>query len=446
MPFHGLEDVWNGKKIKFKKSVFQGHAAIVNHPNQVNDIIARMASVYYFSESTQMPYAYRLSAPEGCSDWNDGEYSMDGKEVGAGDKLLVLLQRWGVYNIVVFVTRHDRSLSGSLLTGVTRRYTVLLECAKEVLEKVYLAKLSPQEAAEFELSRTRPRPVVAQLKMSSCLLSPETVNFPKNHIPTSDGSGRAVTKRGCINNFKAIEEMPPSSHVPENDDVVLPAIVSNEHRDFIYFLEKLDLSKADFELMKSLRRPPQYIHLVLVCFAYLLNVDDLSWESCREMITSRGFATQLLQLNPIKLRKVQVNNIRIILQTPDLTPHTLQGKSPAAANLLQYVHHLISQYDRLHLGISIQTDDRKVKNFPTLALLGPTPTPPPEAKPAKRRAKFKPYPIQPLPPSPNQRMKTTGIVLDNSIDNRIREEDESERIVARHGIIVDKGRMLKKNR
>ena len=122
----------------FRRSTFAGHACAVRTEADVASVLRYMRESAPWDSSSVRPCAWRLdSGAEGSDDAGD---------VGAGEKLLHLLQRWDVKNVVLVVTRHDSdSLHGggflaSEKLGV-QRYRVILSRAKQVLEQCYLYNL-----------------------------------------------------------------------------------------------------------------------------------------------------------------------------------------------------------------------------------------------------------------------------------------------------------------
>jgi len=118
--------------LSFKRSRFSGHAAPVKSAEDIQQVLAMLRRPHVVS-----PYAYRLqgwdpASQEGCSDGGDS---------GVGDKLLHLLQEWDVENVVLVVCRDDsKSLVGGDSLGV-RRFKIVIDCAKAVLELCYLESL-----------------------------------------------------------------------------------------------------------------------------------------------------------------------------------------------------------------------------------------------------------------------------------------------------------------
>ena len=130
VPMEALKDylsgvpITHGQPIIFKKSTFQAHAA----PARTEDDVAWVLNFLRRSEKWKgcqyMPHAYRIAMDVSAAAVaeNDDvaealpsrEGSEDHGESGAGDKLLHLLRRWGIQNIVLVLTRFDAGPPGRL--------------------------------------------------------------------------------------------------------------------------------------------------------------------------------------------------------------------------------------------------------------------------------------------------------------------------------------------
>ena len=189
----------------FRRSTFAGHACAVRTDADVASVLRYMSESAPWSNSSVKPCAWRLdSGVEGSDDAGD---------VGAGEKLLHLLQRWDVKNVVLVVTRHDSdSLHGggflaSEKLGV-QRYRIMLSKAKHVLEQCYLTAL--RAAAVPHEANTVPMPGIggtsapgASLRSSvqrtggRRVFKPADVRFDADIVVATS----VVSKRGQVNRF-----------------------------------------------------------------------------------------------------------------------------------------------------------------------------------------------------------------------------------------------------
>lgn len=136
--------------LTFKRCSFVGHACAVRSLVDVQTVATYLRTTPPWVGCTVRPCAWRLEgdeAAEGFDDFGD---------LGAGRKLLGLLQRWDVRNVVLSVTRHDdRGLPGGAFLAAERlgvqRYRVILGRAKDVLEQCYLATLRNSTLADLRV-------------------------------------------------------------------------------------------------------------------------------------------------------------------------------------------------------------------------------------------------------------------------------------------------------
>lgn len=143
-------------------------------------------------------------------------------------------------------------------------------------------------------------------------------------------------KVGRINHFQAVEK--EQETVPE------------VREQMITKMDSIHVSRDDLDQLRAMRKPQKEVHLVLICIAFLLKVKDITWEGCRRMVLSHTFCGQLLQLEPKKIARKQIQAVRGILQTPEFTPCAICRKSITASNLLQYVITIVEKYDEDYLN------------------------------------------------------------------------------------------------
>ncbi|XP_017773286.1 PREDICTED: protein IMPACT-like [Nicrophorus vespilloides] len=94
-------NIIHGETIQDRKSIFQGHVCVVNSEEDVKNVIKLLLQNKKISQAKHNISAYRITKQNGvllqdCDD--DGEYLADGR-------LMQLLQKLNVMNVVVIVTR-----------------------------------------------------------------------------------------------------------------------------------------------------------------------------------------------------------------------------------------------------------------------------------------------------------------------------------------------------
>eukprot|EP01119_Soliformovum_irregulare_P020546 TRINITY_DN6676_c0_g1_i3.p1 TRINITY_DN6676_c0_g1~~TRINITY_DN6676_c0_g1_i3.p1 ORF type:complete len:551 (-),score=114.33 TRINITY_DN6676_c0_g1_i3:772-2298(-) len=118
-------DVFSGEAFVDRKSKFVGHIARVYTREEVDEVLAILKSNKKIRGATHNIVAYRLFSEE---QGLDEDFDDDG-ETGAGEKMLFLVQRLQVVNVVVIVTRWF----GGIMLG-NDRFKDISNTAKEVLE------------------------------------------------------------------------------------------------------------------------------------------------------------------------------------------------------------------------------------------------------------------------------------------------------------------------
>lgn len=131
----------------------QAHVAPVSRGGDVLHVISSLQNESQWCDVTCWPSAFRVAtfASNECfpdpsrsqldeqstnnpvveEDCNDSDY------VGGGEKLLHLLRRWDIYNVVVIVSVWDEGCSRFRKGPAGASFKVVIDCAKEVLEQCF---------------------------------------------------------------------------------------------------------------------------------------------------------------------------------------------------------------------------------------------------------------------------------------------------------------------
>ena len=118
-------NIFSGEALTVKKSVFQGHVAIVRNVQDVKTFLCKLKEIRKVSQATHNIVAYRI-----CST-TEGSYIQDcadDGEVHAGGRLLHLLQIMDAKNIAVVVSRWF----GGILLGPDR-FRLINNCARDAI-------------------------------------------------------------------------------------------------------------------------------------------------------------------------------------------------------------------------------------------------------------------------------------------------------------------------
>lgn len=407
--------------------------------------------------------AFRPTAEVGdgvFESWDDDE------QYGVGDRLLHLLQRWQVENVLLVVARSDASLSKRLIGP--ELFGLVLEAAKLALEQFYLVSMKPIEAAKLELFENPEVAVKAQQPSSQqapavCLMASDTVpSWPKTHQPTSDGGGRKSVKQGRINHFMHRHESPRPPRARGNNEIGIIATQLPEHvadaaesRDEPLSpsrgIDWLGISRDEWLQLRAIRVPVKELHYLFMCLVVLLEPpveektakkatptakalesftpSDFSWLRCREILhQSANWGVRLRELHGSQLAKSQATALRAVFQEPTFTADAFVRISVASVKIFNWLQRLLDEFDENGLGLGLIQDAHPV-------VASPSPQASPKASPRAQSPK-----LQPRPPP------TTAV----SPGNKKREEDLSREFEGlltlnnppKSAKIVDRGRLF----
>ena len=153
--------ITHGRPFVWRRCKFQAHASPAQFPRDVQYVMDKLRGTKPWSNARYHPCAYRLSSGDpmiqqigvdvmsreggggGTTETSDQDNLLegcgDGEDPGSGDKLLDLLRRWDIQNVVLCVTCWDDGLRGRLGSG---RFRLYLDSAKSVLEQCYIDSVS----------------------------------------------------------------------------------------------------------------------------------------------------------------------------------------------------------------------------------------------------------------------------------------------------------------
>lgn len=141
-----IESVTSGKSVSYKKLIFQAFCAAISHEDQVRFVIDYLSNVQNvksnskFASAKNRILAYRVSQMDPVQQKEIlAEGFDDDGEDGAGDKLLTVLQKMDIGNIMVIVCIWNNGVTigesklrgGEFFRMVTERARELLTVIKE---------------------------------------------------------------------------------------------------------------------------------------------------------------------------------------------------------------------------------------------------------------------------------------------------------------------------
>ncbi|KAL4147440.1 hypothetical protein PRNP1_011196 [Phytophthora ramorum] len=380
-----------GPQLLLKKNTFQGLVIPVTplqHQQGVHAIVTEaLAKQPRLRKFQEFPRAARIrkvaSTDNNPSAVNLVEESDDNTLIGVGDRLLYLLQRWQVTNVVLVVAHHDSSLSGRLLGGA-ELYRLATEAAKLVLEQHYLdsvaeaAKISVEvaaaEAAASPSKQNQER--VQQVVPATCVMSSDTVpTWPKHHQPTSDGGGRKGVKQGRVNHFRHREMAAAERNQEAERAEKIESITSVISAKSTGSLDWLGISREEWRKLRSIRVPVRELHYLFMCLVVLLEPpieqrdarkskptlkqheqfvpSDFSWAHCRQVLHKASeWSHRLRAVRGSTLAPSQATALRAILQEPTFTESAfVRIAGGAGTKIFAWLQRLLDEYDERDLGL-----------------------------------------------------------------------------------------------
>lgn len=161
-----MSTLTSGKRKTYpNRSSFQAHVCCVMDPLQVTCVLDRLQENPHLQSARYWPYAYRIISPfdgqthEGCG---------DGDDLGAGEKMLGLLKRMELENLLIVVSRWDSGPADRLGTEL---FKCINEQCKELLRELQQAVRASFPPEELLASSQQDRDV------SSCIASDTELEF-----------------------------------------------------------------------------------------------------------------------------------------------------------------------------------------------------------------------------------------------------------------------------
>lgn len=343
-----LPQITHTTTVSFKKSKFTGHAAAVESVPEALLVVTSLRRA-----GCCVPYAYRVR----LSASNRKEGASDDGDTGIGDKLLHLLQRWDVENVILAVSRDDSaSMVGGNFLGV-RRFKVIMDCAKSVIQLCYLNAQSRLHDPPVDS-----RPICSPEKQH-CKDPPVQRSRPfrrnpvdfVSSLPVDDCGQVQVSPRGQVNNFRqaatgqklGVPKLKVQQRVLEQKDALAAVQMSCGN-------DAPQLSAAQRSELRYIRHPPRQVELVLRCVCALCDsplwlwagepaaviTSQLDWIDVRTALTDLQFNLSLRRVRAQTLDPELLRSISMLLRACDLGPKSfdiIRAKSVLAASFFSWI-------------------------------------------------------------------------------------------------------------
>ncbi|TMW66747.1 hypothetical protein Poli38472_014059 [Pythium oligandrum] len=425
-----------GARLQLKKNVFQGAVVQVRDATRVDAVVAQLRALSRWRKSQRFPHAVRIrqassqhpsvvqatkETPRGKTKFRASDDAAlyedwdDGGEQDVGDRLLHVLQRWQVENVVLVVARQDDSFSGRLIGQEV--FKLMIEAAKLALEQYYVHNMKPTDAAKLELFEAtggaqylvtprEPGNNASPRHASICLMTTATVpSWPQQHQPTADG-GRKGSKKGRVNHFLHGRTGPSMESTREADEstdekasptkATVEVNNNDTHDDTGHSLDWLGVTKEEWLQMRSIRVPVKELHYLLMCLLVLVDKPlekqskttptprfdeeftppSYAWTRCRDLLQqSSVWSERLRGLHGSQISKMQAMALRSVLQEPSLQDGSLVRVASAAVKMHGWFQRLLDEFDEQELGIGATITGT---SSPVRIIEQPQPQPPPK--------------------------------------------------------------------
>lgn len=138
-----MSTLTSGKRRTYpNRSTFQAHVCCVMDPMQVPRVLETLQGSPHLSSAGSWPYAYRIISP---FDGQTHEGSNDDNDLGAGERMLGLLQRMGLENLLLVASRWDSGPRERLGTELFRCINQQCKDLLRELQQAVRASFPPEE-------------------------------------------------------------------------------------------------------------------------------------------------------------------------------------------------------------------------------------------------------------------------------------------------------------
>mmetsp|Transcript_7848 Transcript_7848/g.18165 ORF Transcript_7848/g.18165 Transcript_7848/m.18165 type:complete len:465 (+) Transcript_7848:57-1451(+) len=138
-----MSTMTSGKRRTYpNRSTFQAHVCCVMDPLQVPRVLESLQTSSHFKSVRSWPYAYRIVSPF------DGQVHMesdDDNDPGSGGKMLALLKRMGLENLLLVISHWDNGSSNRLGAELFKCVTEQCKDLLKELQQAVRASFPPEE-------------------------------------------------------------------------------------------------------------------------------------------------------------------------------------------------------------------------------------------------------------------------------------------------------------
>jgi hypothetical protein len=302
-----IESIAFGPKAVSGKMQLQACCATLYTPDQLEQLLTGLSKDQRLVSVTDKILAFRTEAEEGYD---------DGSTLGAGEKILHMLERMNVDNIVLMVFLWDYGYVGRQGTEL---FKVILDRARELLLNLHAKNMNPKASH------------------NKAGVTAKAFNFEV--IPdTRNNATKTVYRPGHF-----MSELKTSVKTGEDEEV---QVTEAELYSAVNQVETAlrNLTQSDIiELRSSSSNHLVMKVLQMVCI--LKGYNTSTWNNIKEMLDSRTFKIELGMIDVFKITKRQAQIVRAsIKENPKLTPERVSRISLPASTLLSWVLGILTWY------------------------------------------------------------------------------------------------------
>lgn len=309
-----IKSITYGKKSGHHKTRIQALCAPLTSTTQLEALLQHLSKEPKLANVTDKILAFRTAEEEGFD---------DGNALGAGEKLLQMMERMNVDNIVVMLFLWDYGHIGKSGNAV---YKMILDQARELLINIHQQIFNTNSAVTLKPSKS-------QSSSARCF------NFDNL---TSPSMGRLKTATA---NTPEIRASPEASLEVSEAEV---AAALNQVENSLRSITQKDL----IELRACASHP--LIHKILQLVSLIKG--SKTWQSAKDVLSSRTLKYELISFDVLRITPAQAKMAHNFIRDNELRIMKLQRVSPVAASLLSWVEGILVMYSgKEHIPKSIAT-------------------------------------------------------------------------------------------
>lgn len=103
-----------------------------------------------------------------------------------------------------------------------------------------------------------------------------------------------------------------------------------------------DLNKNDITEIRSFASPPSQVQYVCECVAIIKGLSEISWKSCKAMMSEGGFLRSLMEMNCEVITPKQIARCKKHLKEADTSYDSMRSVSRAGFGLLKFVNAVLN--------------------------------------------------------------------------------------------------------